>query len=337
MSATIRDVASLAGVSPMTVSRVVNGSPRVRADTRERVLDAITQLGYVPNSLARGLSRQKTGTIGLIVPDIVDPFFTLILRGSENVARRSGYRIILCDTNGNLEQEADYLDDLISNRVDGLVIAPVSDLSRGNLTRLARHGMPFVLIDRAVPGVESDIVQGDSVGGAMQLVEHLVGLGHRRIAHVTESPKVSTARDRLRGYTDALAAAGIAFDPALVVEGEAANTKGGYGATMNLLQEQPHPTAIFAVNNLTAVGVITAIRDFGLRVPEDIAVVCFDDIELASLLVPFLTVMSQPAETFGTLATQLVLDRINAREPERRRVVILSADLIVRESSGSRT
>jgi LacI family transcriptional regulator len=195
--------------------------------------------------------------------------------------------------------------------------------------------MPFVLIDRDIPGVESDVVQGDSVGGAHQLVDHLIGLGHRRIAHITESPKVSTARDRLRGYTDALAAAGIELNPDLVIEGESATARGGHDAAVQLLVRQPHPTAIFAVNNLTAVGVITAIRELGLRVPDDIAVVCFDDIELASLLFPFLTVMAQPAETFGTLATQLVLDRINERAPERRRVVILAADLIVRDSSGA--
>jgi len=335
MSTTVRDVAALAGVSPMTVSRVVNGNPRVKAETRQKVLEAIEQLGYVPNSLARGLSRQKTGTVGLIVPDIVDPFFTLVLRGSENVARRSGYRIILCDTNSSVEQEADYLDDLISHRVDGLVIAPVSDLSRSNLTRLSRHNMPYVLIDRSIPGIENDVVQGDSVGGAIQMVEHLIGLGHRCIAHVTESPRVSTARDRLKGYKAALEMAGIEFDPQLVVEGESANTSGGFEATKNLLTGNKQPTAIFAVNNLTAVGVISAIREFGLRVPEDIAVGCFDDIDLASQLFPFLTVMAQPAETFGTLATQLVLQRINGKAPPRPRVVILAADLIVRQSSGA--
>lgn len=334
MTATIRDVALLAGVSPMTVSRVVNGSPNVKEETRRRVQEAIAELGYLPNSLARGLTRQTSGAIGLVVPDIVDPFFTLILRGAEDVARRSGYHVLLCNTRGELGQENAYLEDLISNRVDGIIIAPVNDQSRRNLTLLTQNGVPFVLVDRMVPGVDSDVVQGDSSGGSRQLVEYLIGLGHRRIAHITESRNVSTARDRLSGYSEALAAAGIPFDPELVIEGQAANSQGGYEATSRLLDANLRPTALFAVNNLTAVGAVMAIRERGLNVPDDVAVACFDDIELAALLCPFLTVMAQPAETFGTLAMQLLLDRINGRATDRRRMVVLPADLIVRESSG---
>lgn len=335
MTPTIRDVAAKAGVSPMTVSRVVNGSPRVKADTRERVEAAISELDYVPNHLARGLTQRKTGSFGLIVPDIVDPFFTLVLRGVEDVARRADYRVILCNTDGDVAREGAYLDDMIAHRVEGLLIAPVSDDSRRNLRLLTQRRTPFVLIDRSIPELECDVVQGDSVGGARRLVEHLLGLGHRRIAHITESPRVSTARDRLRGYREALAAAGLPFDPDLVVEAPAANTGGGYEATLNLLTRPTEPTAIFAVNNLVAVGAVQALRERGRAVPADTALVCFDDITLASLLVPFLTVMAQPAETFGTLAAHLLLERINGRPADRRRLVVLPADLIVRESCGA--
>ena len=209
----------------MTVSRVVNGSARVRPETRQRVQEAIAALGYVPNNLARGLTRQKTGALALIVPDFADPFFTLILRGAEDVARRAGYRVILCNTDGDLEREDAYLEDMVAHRVEGLLIAPVGNQSRRNLRRLGPHPPPFVLVDRSIPGIESDLVQGDSVGGARVLVDHLLGLGHRRIAHITESQDVSTARDRLRGYTDALAAAGIPVDPALVEVAAAANAE----------------------------------------------------------------------------------------------------------------
>lgn len=332
---TIRDVARAAGVSPMTVSRVMNGSHRVRPDTRQRVEEAIAALGYIPNHLARGLSRQKTGALALVVPDFTDPFFSLILRGAEDVARRAGYGVILCNTASDVEREGALLEEMVAHRVEGLLIAPVSDHSRSNLRRLGIHSVPFVLIDRVIPGVEVDLVQGDSVAGARQLVDHLVSLGHRRIGHVTESPSVSTARDRRRGYEEGLAAAGIAVDPDLVVEGTSSTVDGGYEATGRLLEHELRPSAIFAVNNLTAVGAIRAIRDRGLRVPDDVAVVCFDDIELAALLDPFLTVMAQPAETFGTLAAQLLIDRIAGRATGRRRRVVLPADLIVRASCGA--
>jgi LacI family transcriptional regulator len=335
MTPTIRDVARRAGVSPMTVSRVVNGNVRVKADTRQRVQEAITALGYVPNNLARGLTRQKTGALALIVPDFADPFFTLILRGAEEVARRAGYRVILCNTDGDVEREGAYLEDMVAHRVEGLLIAPVGDRSRHNLRRLGPHPPPFVLVDRSIPGIESDLVQGDSVGGARLVVDHLLALGHRRIAHITESQDVSTARDRLRGYTEALSATNVPFDPDLVVVATGANARGGFEAAQRLLDREPRPSAIFAVNNLTAVGAVTAIRERGLEIPGDMAVVCFDDIELAALLYPFLTVMAQPAETFGTLAVQLLLDRISGRATERRRRVVLPADLIVRASCGA--
>lgn len=332
---TIRDVARRSGVSPMTVSRVVTGSARVRPDTRRRVEEAIAALGYVPNHLARGFSRQKTGALALIVPDFADPFFTLILRGAEDVARRAGYRVILCNTGGDIKREDAYLEDMVAHRVEGLLIAPVSDRSRANLRRLGPHRVPFVLVDRSIPGIEADVVQGDSVDGARQLTAHLIALGHTRIAHITEPQEVSTARDRRRGYAEALAEAGIPLDPDLVVEAAGANIAGGYQAAQTLLRRAAPPSAIFAVNNLAAVGAVRAIREHGLHIPGDVALACFDDIELAALLCPFLTVMAQPAETFGALAAQLLLERVDGRAPERRRRVVLPADLIVRESSGA--
>ena len=331
---TIRDVARLSGVSPMTVSRVINESERVSPETRRRVDKAIADLGYVPSRLARGLSRQRTGTIAVIVPDVANPFFTLIVRAAEEVARRADYRVILCDTRADLAVERDAIGEMLAQRVEGIVIAPVNDRSSAHLRRLDRFGVPFVLIDRTVEGVDADAVLGDSEAGARQLVQHLISLGHRRIGMVVESDEVSTARDRRHGYDAALAGAGIQLDPTLVVHA-AVDPGGGFEGMSRLLELEEAPTAVFTVNNLVAVGAIEAVRAAGMEVPDDVALVCFDDIEYASRLYPFLTAMEQPAETFGALGTQLLLERIEGRGSERKRMVVLPGQFTVRRSCGA--
>jgi LacI family transcriptional regulator len=335
MRVTIRDVAERAGVSAMTVSRVINESPRVSRETRRRVEEAVAELGYVPNRLARSLSARKTGALGLIVPDVGNPFFTLVVRGAEQLAWRSGYHVILCNTQGDLDREREYLEDMIAFQVEGVLLAPVGDRSKPNLRALGRNRVPFVLIDRSVAGLEADLVQGDSLAGARRLVEHLIGLGHTRIAMITETDEVSTARDRLQGYRDALVAAGIPVREELIVETIAIDPGNAAAATRRLLELPERPTAIFAVNNIAALGVAEAARAHDIVIPDDLALVCFDDLENASRLSPFLTVMAQPAETFGTIATQLLLDRVAGQAADRRRVVVLPADLVVRESCGA--
>ena len=335
MRVTIHDVATHAGVSAMTVSRVVNESPRVSDETRRRVEASIAKLGYVPNRLARGLSQRRTHAFGVIVPDVANPFFTLVVRGVEQVAWRAGYHVILCDTQGNLERERGYLEDMVAFQVAGVLIAPVGDRSRPQLRLLTRNNVPFVLIDRSIAGFDGDLVQGDSVAGARQLIEHLIELGHRRIGMITESPDVSTARDRLQGYREALERGGIELDPELVAESSTIDPDAAAEATLRLLALDEPPTAIFAVNNIAVVGVVEAARRRNLEIPDDLALVCFDDIEHVSRLYPFLTVMAQPAETYGTIATQLLLDRLSGRVGQRRRIVVLPADFIVRKSSGA--
>jgi LacI family transcriptional regulator len=336
MRVTIRDVANHVGVSPMTVSRVINDSPRVSDHTRRRVQGAIAELGYVPNRLASGLIRRTTRVFGVIVPDVGNPFFTLVVRGAEEAAWRAGYHVMLCNTQADLERERGYIEDMLAFQVDGLLVAAVSDLSQPHLALLTRNEVPFVLIDRSVAGFKTDLVQGDSVAGARKLVEHLIGLGHRRIAMVTETNAVSTARDRLRGYREALEAAAIPFVAELICETSTVDPRLACQATLGLLDLSEPPTALFAVNNIAVIGVAEAARARSLEIPRDIAVVCFDDIDYASRFQPFLTVMAQPAETFGTIATQLLLDRLAGRVDERRRVVVLPADLIIRESCGVR-
>jgi len=333
---TIKDVAERSGVSSMTVSRVINGSERVRPATRQRVERAIEELGYVPSRLARGLIRQKTGTLALIVPDVANPFFTLVVRGAEDVARRAGYRMLLCDTRADLDLEREVIEEMIAHRVEGMAIAPVSDRSRAHLRRVAAFGVPFVLIDRTIPGVQADAIVGDNVGGARELVEHLLRLGHRRIGFVVESDDVSTARDRRVGYLEALRRAGIEPDERLVVR-TSADADGGRAGMQALLALDERPTAVFTVNNLVALGAIEAARSAALDVPDDVALVCFDDIEYASRLYPFLTVMAQPAETLGSLGTELLLQRVEGRAAGDHRLVVLPAQFKVRKSCGAVT
>ena len=226
VKSTIRDVARLAGVSAMTVSRVINHEPRVSEETRRRVEAAVAELGYVP----RRVIRRKT--IGLVVPDIANPFFTLVVRGAEDVAWSNGRHVILCNSQGDLERERGHLDDLLAFGVEGILIAPVSDRSAPRLRALKQHNLPFVLLDRSVAGYDGDLVQGDSVAGARTLVEHLIALGHRRIAMIAEPTDVSTARDRIRGYREALEAAGIEVRLELVAESGAIDPQSAHDATL---------------------------------------------------------------------------------------------------------
>ena len=329
MKATVRDVARLAGVSAMTVSRVINREPRVSETTRRRVEAAIAQLGYVP----RRFTRRRT--IGLVVPDIANPFFTLIVRGAEDVAWSNGRHVILCNSHGDLERERDHLHDLLAFGVEGVLIAPVSDRSAPQLRELRRHQLPFVLVDRSVEGFDADLVQGDSVAGARALVDHLIALGHRRVAIVAEPTDVSSARDRITGYREALEAAGIDVRLELVAASGAIDPQSARDATLQFLDLPAPPTAIFAVNNVAAVGVAEAVRARGLDIPGDVALVCFDDLGPTSRIDPFLTVLAQPAETFGTIGVQLLLDRVVGRGDERERTVVLPGKLVVRASSGA--
>jgi LacI family transcriptional regulator len=331
MATTLHEVARRAGVSAMTVSRVVNGRGSVDSETRQRVEEAIQALDYVPNRIARGLISQKTQTIGIIVPDIVNPFFAPVVRGAESAARKAGYRVLLCNSEGDLRLEREYIEDLVAHRVEGLLLAPASDRSRSSILSLLRGGFPLVLIDRALPDADCDLIVSDNVQGARRLIEHLIAIGHREIAHVSDAEDTSTGRERLRGYREALEAAGIPFQPELVIR-TTVDRIGGYRAAQEILARNPLPTAIFAVNNMTAVGTMEALRERNLSVPKDMGLVCFDDVEHLAVLSPILTVIDQPAETFGSLGVQLLLERMTGKANSRPRRIILQTDLIVRQS-----
>jgi LacI family transcriptional regulator len=332
--ATINDVAKRAGVSPVTVSRVINNAGNVSQATREKVGRAIEELGYVPSVAARSLRSKRTRSLALIVPDVTNVFWTTVARGVEDAAQSSDYSVFLYNTDEDPAKQLRCLDVIASQRVDGVIIAPYDSDVR-NLARLRSRDIPTVVIDRRVEGLEVDSVCSDSISGARALIQHLIGLGHKRIAVISGPMSTSTAEDRVTGYCLALTEAGLPLDPRLIKRGEF-RTVSGEHLTRQLLDEELRPTAIFATNNAIAMGVIDALDKRGLSIPQDMALVCFDDLPDASRFLPFLTVVVQPAYDMGVNAAQLLLSRLEAKVKLPPRHVVLPTRLIIRYSCGSR-
>ncbi|MGE5603636.1 MAG: LacI family DNA-binding transcriptional regulator [Nitrososphaerales archaeon] len=331
---TINDVAKRAGVSPVTVSRVLNGAPNVNAATRERVNRAIAELGYVPNIVARSLRSRRTRSLALILPDITNPFWPTVARGVEDAAQKGGYSVLLCNSDENADKQARYLEVVASQQVDGVIIAPC-DSDPSKLAILRDRGVATVVIDRRIDDWDVDTVRGDSVGGAHALVRHLVKLGHTRIAMLSGPAETSTSQDRVAGYEAALMHAGLPVDSRLLRYGEFREAS-GREMMQSLLADCPVITAVFAANNAIAVGALEALGERGIRVPQDMALVCFDDLSPASQLFPFLTVAEQPAYEMGLEAARLLLSALAAGAPLAPRHVMLPCRLIVRHSCGSR-
>jgi LacI family transcriptional regulator len=328
----IRDVAKRAGVAPITVSRVINDSGSVSAKTRTRVEEAIQELGYVPNRLARSLRLSRTHTLALVVTDITNPFWTTIVRGVEDAAQDAGFNVILCNTDESEAKQEQYLDVLLQKRVDGILLVPASS-SAEPVDRVQRQNLPLVVLDRRVCSAQVDVVRGDSEEGAHQLVRHLLSLGHRRVAVLSGPKDVSTAEDRVIGYRRALAESGVEVRADWVLYGRFSK-ESGYEMTQQVLATAPRPTALFAGNNFIAIGVLLALKDAGLRIPEDISVVAFDDL-MANLAVdPFLTVVDQPSYEMGRQAAELLLARLSGSAADGYQEIVLPTKLTVRRSSG---
>ena len=334
---TISDVAKQAGVSTMTVSRVVNGTGYASAETRARVETAIGELGYVPNALARQLRSKRTKTIALVVSDISNPFFTTIARGAEDVAVAHGFSVMYCNTDESAKEEEQYLLMLIERQVDGVLLVPARS-SGASFRLLQAHNVPVVVMDRRVAARNVDSVLCDSEAGAHALTRHLIELGHRRIAVLTGRRDISTSVDRVLGCRRALAEAGLTLDDDLVRYGgfnfgKLNQADGHRMAEAVLAADGERPTAIFAANNFIAFGVIRALREAGLRVPEDISVVAFDDLPDDWVSEPFLTVAAQPAYEIGHRAATLLLDRISGDHDAIGESVVLPFEMIIRRSS----
>jgi LacI family transcriptional regulator len=330
--ATIGDVARRAGVSKVTVSRVLNGAVYVNAQTRARVEQAIADLHFLPNLAARSLRSRQTQTIALVVPDITNVFWTTVARGVEDLAQKKGYSVFLGNTDENPEKQRSYLRAVAQQRVDGLIIAPYN--RDGELMRPLRDQQtPIVVIDRRLDGWKSDSVRGDSAGGACALVGHLIGLGRRRIAMISGPRGASTAEDRAAGYCLALHQAGIGLDLRLLRWGEFKSVWGEQAAA-DLFAEGLNPDAIFAANNQIALGVWEYLLKHGLRVPQDVALVCFDEMADASRLFQFFTVAAQPAYEIGNAAAELLFARISGETDQPVQDIELPGQLILRSSCG---
>lgn len=329
MAVTLRDVAALAGVSAITVSRALNGKGYVSQDVRARVLAAAAELNYVPNAVARSLRSQKTQLLGLLA-GITNPFWSTVARGIEETAVQSGYGVILCDTGDEPTKEARYIELLVRRRIDGLIIAATSD-SAGILQDLKRRHVPFVLIDRVVQGVDADTVRGDNKGAAYALTRHLLSTGYRRIGVISGPRNVSTAEERVAGYAAAMHEAAMPVEDDMIEYGQYTESW-GYQATRELMSRSEPPDALFAANNFIALGALEGLHTLGLGVPEDVAVVCFDDttrVESARLL----TTASQPAEEMGRIAARVLLERIE--QPGKPiEDIVLPIALVVRSSCG---
>ncbi|WP_257348903.1 LacI family DNA-binding transcriptional regulator [Pseudalkalibacillus decolorationis] len=331
---TIYDIATKANVSPMTVSRVINKSGKVSEATRTKVENAINELNYIPNSSARSLTSKKSKILSLVITDITNPFFTKVARGAEDKAKQMGYSLLLCNSDEDIDKESDYINMLVSTGVGGVLITPSEDKSRKNLRTLNKYNIPFILLDRKIEGINCDAVHGDSQEGTRKILEHLINKGHRKIAIINGPLDISTARERQKAYIETLNAYNLPVHEELILQSHYKNKDSNSDISKLLsVKLEKRPTAIFAANNFIAINTIKELRKINIRVPEDISVVCFDDLDPSIDLNPFLTVVAQPAYHFGFTGAQMLIERIEKTAPPEFRKIVLPSKLIVRNSS----
>jgi LacI family transcriptional regulator, repressor for deo operon, udp, cdd, tsx, nupC, and nupG len=324
----IADVARMANVSTATVSRVISNAGTVKKETAEKVLEAIKKLNYQPNMLARQLRRSETKTILVVVPDITNTFFSAVLRGIESVAIENGYQVLLGDARNNVETETSYLTILGQKKADGLILL-TARTDQKILEELSQD-YPVVLACEYYEGTQLPTVSIDNVSSARKATEYLISLKHKRIGHISGPLNVVVGRDRCKGFHQAMAKHGLSLDPSLVQEGEF-SFESGFNLMMKFLSLEEPPTAIFAGNDEMAMGAVKAAKSKGVRVPEDLSVVGFDDIKFASIFEPALTTIAQPTFDMGQKAMHLLLRLINNEELEKDQF-ILPDKLIVRDS-----
>ena len=327
---TIKDVAKQVGVSIATVSHVINKTRFVSEGITEKVLKAIRDLNYQPNAIARSLVKRKTHTIGIIISDILNPFYTAIVRGVEDVTYKSGYNVMLCNTDEDVEKEILYIQLLFEKRIDGLVLS--SGFQDGvHPLHIQLKKIPLVSIVRKIKGVTSDGVFGDNMGGAYQAIEHLIQLGHRRIGIISGPLGLSSGAERLEGYKKALSDHQIPIEKQWIKMGDF-KKESGYSLAKKLLQDEIPPTALFVVNNQMTIGALNASRELGVRIPEDLSLISFDDMEWYSFINPSLTTIEQSPYLMGKTAGEMLLQKIDHRRRNPKKVVIPSR-LIVRDST----
>lgn len=331
---TIREVAEHANVSITTVSHVINKTRFVSDELRERVISAMIDLDYQPNMLARSLRRGKTHTIGMIIPNGVNPFFAEVARGIEDTGFGQKYSVIICNSDGDLDKELLYTNVLTEKQVDGIIFV-AAGVSTEHINVLQERKVPVVIVDRQIPDVSVDSVLSDNACGGWLATSHLIKLGHRRIGCIMGPSDLTPSAERVNGYRKALKNIGVVIDETLILKGNF-DYQSGYQMARKLLQLRDTPSAIFACNDLMAVGVICAASEIGLEVPRDVSVVGFDDVSLASFTHPPLTTIAQPKYEMGVLATEMLIQRILSSEIPLRNE-LLDTKLVIRKSTGAVT
>jgi len=327
------EIAAAAGVSAATVSYVVNNGPRpVSPRTRSKVLHAIDSLGYKPNAIARNLRMHRSTTIGLIIPDINNPYFAQVARGVEQMASENGLTTVLCHSSYSVEGELRYVDVLQSERAAGVIWFPATNSPEPG-KRMTEFGMPLVILDRSVPGVPAPAVVANNFLGGLLATGHLIELGHRTIGYIARSTDLSHSSERLRGYQAALANFGIERDDSLIVRG-GFKLEDGYQAAKQLLEGPHRPSGIFAYNDFMALAALRAAYELGIHVPGDLSVVGFDDIPEAAFACPSLTTIAQAKHEMGRQGVAFLLEIINQNPPGTSRSESLPVELVVRESTG---
>ena len=332
--ATIKDLAKALNLSPSTVSRALRDHPDISPLTKKRVLSLAVKLDYHPDSIARSLQTRKTKTIGVIVPEIKQPFFASVINGIEEFAYASGYTIIVCQSNEDYEREVVYTRSLVSHRVAGLLVSLAqSTKSFDHFKVLQRYNVPVVFFDRVSNEIKASKVVVDDYNGAFDVVKHLIQSGYRRIAHLAGPKNLSISKFRLKGYKDALERGNLTFNDSLVVYGGLDDTDGIVGV-QKLLNLEPLPDAVFAVNDPVATGAFMMIKEHGLKIPADIALAGFSNTNMTSLLDPPLTTVEQPSYEIGKTAAQLLMEQINSNDEKFvPQLKVLKTHLIVRGST----
>lgn len=331
--ATINDVAKKAGVSITTVSYVLTGKRFVSDDLKERVQNAMKEVGYRRNNLARSLRLGKTDTIGLVIPDSSNQFFAEVSRNIEDIGFENQYTVFLCNSDDNPEKQNKYLDVLIAKQVDGIVFISIFN-DQSNLQQLIDANIPYVVVDRDEPNTIADLVLIDNLEGGKIAVNHLVSLGHHKIACITGPSMVNPSADRYLGYCQSLENNGLAFNEKYVVSGDFRH-KSGEVAMNKLLRLPDPPTAIFVCNDMMAIGAIRAVNKSGLRVPEDISIIGFDNIPIAEAIVPALTTVAQPITKITHTAMEILFQRMGGNTHNFPSRVTLVPELIIRDSCSS--
>jgi LacI family transcriptional regulator len=330
-AASISDVARESGVSIFTVSAVVNNKSHVGKDLRERVENAIRKLNYRPNLIARSLIKQKTQTIGMIVPDIVNPFFPMVVRGAEDAAQKHGYNLLLCNSDDSLAKEETAIELLLSKRVDGILLTKAAgEFSPALHKTIQEVNIPFVLVMRTYPTLTKDAVITDDYQGAYEAVCHLARSGRSRIGLISGPLKISNAKERWRGFRDALEEKKLPYEPELVVEGDY-RIESGFRAGHALLSHRPD--GIYVANHLMTIGLLQAVEEMGLKCPEDFGLVSFDDYPWLGVFRPRLTTVELPKHQLGSEAAELLIQRIggNHGKPVLKKLL---PELRIRESCG---